>query len=191
MKERFPGLKEIHVALAYDVRSFEDTKANYNRNLANPVLHLSSKELAKQAAMIYVANGLHAHILPPESHRFLATPELSFVIRKLGAQGGLNISASHNPPDDNGGKFYEERGGQPVPPDDQVMADLVDQVKTIKDLPWQEALRNGRLHYLDDLMHKAFIELIRHQSLVAAPKPAWALFESRREHPDFAWLKPR
>ena len=44
----------------------------------------------------------------------MATPELSFTIRYLKAQGGLNVSASHNPPDDNGGKFYDERGGQPV-----------------------------------------------------------------------------
>ena len=56
------------------------------------------------------------------------TPELSFTIRYLHAHGGLNMSASHNPPDDNGGKFYDERGGQPVPPEDQIMTDLVDQV---------------------------------------------------------------
>ena len=42
------------------------------------------------------------------------------------------MSARHNPPDDNGSKFYDERGGQPVPPDDQIMSDLVDQVTTIK-----------------------------------------------------------
>src|SRR5918912_1213585 len=45
---------------------------------------------------------------------YLATPELSFTIRHLGAHGGLNISASQNPPDDNDGKFYVERGDQPV-----------------------------------------------------------------------------
>jgi phosphoglucomutase len=63
------------------------------------------------------------------------TAELSFTIRYLRAHGGLNISASHNPPDDNGGKFYDEHGGQPVPPD-QIMADLVDQVAHIKALAW-------------------------------------------------------
>ena len=66
---------------------------------------------------VYVANGIHAFTLPPDSPRYYATPELSFVIRHLQAHGGLNISASHNPPDDNGGKFYDERGGQPVPPE--------------------------------------------------------------------------
>ena len=88
------------------------------------------KDFAQHAAGVYAANGIRAHILPADSSQSLTwpRPELSFTIRKLAAHGGLNISASHNPPDDNGGKFYDERGGQPVPPDDQIMADLVDQV---------------------------------------------------------------
>jgi phosphoglucomutase len=171
LKERFPGVAPLRVVLAYDVRRFEDTRKQYNPNLPNPVLHLSSKDLAQHAAGVYVANGLHVAILPPDSPRYLATPELSFTIRSLGAQGGLNISASHNPPDDNGGKFYDERGGQPVPPDDQIMADLVDQVTTIRHLPWTEAVRTGRVHFLDESPHQAYIELIRKQSLVPPPKP--------------------
>ena len=134
------------------------------------MLHLSSRDLAQHAAGVYVANGIHAHILPPDSTHYLATPELSFTIRYLKAHGGLNISASHNPPDDNGGKFYDERGGQPVPPDDQIMADLVDQVTAIKALPWAEAVRSGRLHFLDETPHRAYIDLCRKQSLVPPPK---------------------
>ena len=95
---------------------------------------------------------------------------MSFTIRFLQAQGGLNISASHNPPDDNGGKFYDERGGQPVPPDDQIMADLVEQVTTIKELPWAEAIRSGKIHFLDDVPHKAYIDLCRKQSVVRPPR---------------------
>lgn len=107
----------------------------------NPVLHVSSREFAQHAVGVYVANGVHAHILPTESKRFLATPELSFAIRMLQANGGLNISASHNPPDDNGGKFYDERGGQPVPPDDQIMSDFVEQVNEVKTMAWPDAVR--------------------------------------------------
>jgi phosphoglucomutase/phosphomannomutase len=117
-----------------------------------------------------MANGIEAHILPPDSHRYLATPELSFAIRALQAQGGLNISASHNPPDDNGGKFYDERGGQPVPPDDQIMADLVEQVQTIKSIPWSDAQRSGRLRWLDEALHAGYIDLCVKQSLVVAPR---------------------
>lgn len=170
LMERFPNVSKISVALAYDVRQFEDQRKNYNPSLPNPVLHLSSKRFAQHAACIYAANGIHAHILPDNSSRFLATPELSFTIRLLAAQGGLNISASHNPPDDNGGKFYDERGGQPVPPDDQIMADLVDQVAVIKELPWSEAGRTGRIHFLADTPHKAYIEVCRKQSLVKPPR---------------------
>jgi phosphoglucomutase len=170
LKERFPGVDRLQVALAYDVRQFEDKRRQYNPDLPNPVLHLSSKGLAQHAVGVYAANGIHAHILPPDSKHYLATPELSFTIRFLGSHGGLNISASHNPPDDNGGKFYDERGGQPVPPDDQIMADLVDQVQEIKELLWAEAVRSGRVHFLDETPHRAYIDLCRRQGLTPPPK---------------------
>ncbi len=170
LKERFPGISPLRVALAYDVRQFKDKNQRYHPDLPNPVLNLSSKMFAQYAAGIYAANGIHAHILPDTSPRYLATPEVSYIIRRLEAHGGLNISASHNPPDDNGGKFYDERGGQPVPPDDQIMADLVDQVASVKAMPWGEAVRGGRVHFLDETAHEAYIDLCCRQSLIAPPK---------------------
>jgi phosphoglucomutase/phosphomannomutase len=170
LKERFPGGGPLRVVLAYDVRRFEDQKKSYNPELPNPVLHLSSRDLAVHAASIYAANGITAHILLPGSTRYVATPELSFTIRFLAAHGGLNVSASHNPPDDNGGKFYDERGGQPVPPDDQIMADLAGQVTEIKVMPWAEAVRAGRIQFLDEAPHRAYLELTRKQSLVKPPR---------------------
>src|SRR5262245_35411691 len=91
LKQRFPELPRLLVVLAYDVRQFEDKRKQYNPELPNPVLHLSSKALAHHAAGVYVANGIHVAILPPDSPRYMATPELSFVIRHLSAHGGLNI----------------------------------------------------------------------------------------------------
>src|SRR5262245_54587166 len=170
LKESFPDVRELKVVLAYDVRRFEDVRQQYNPALPNPVLHLTSRDLAQQAACVYVANGIHAWILPADSKQFLATPELSFAIRLLQAHGGLNISASHNPPDDNGGKFYDDRGAQPVPPEDQMMADLVDEVTTIKTIPWADAGRTGKVHWLDESVHGAYIDLCKRQSLVPAPK---------------------
>jgi phosphoglucomutase len=171
LKARFPGhAKPLQVVLAFDVRQFEDKRKVYNPALPNPVLHLSSRDFAQYAACVYVANGVHTHILPAESKRYLATPELSFAIRFLQASGGLNISASHNPPDDNGGKFYDERGGQPVPPDDQIMSDFVDQVTTIKEMPWADAVKTGRIHWLDDAPHKAYIDLCRRQAVSTPPR---------------------
>ncbi len=170
LKERFPETREIHVALAYDVRRFMDNGKKYAADRPNPLLGLSSRDFARHAACIYVANGIHVHILPDDSKRFLATPELSFTIRHLKGQGGLNISASHNPPDDNGGKFYDERGGQPVPPEDQLMSDLVDEVTTIKSIAWPDAARSGKVHWLDESIHRAYIDLCKRQSLIPAPK---------------------
>jgi phosphoglucomutase/phosphomannomutase len=170
LKESFPEAGPLHVVLAYDVRQYEDRRRQYNPELPNPVLHLRSRDFAHHAAGVYAANGIHAHILPDESNHYLATPELSFIIRRLRAHGGLNLSASHNPPDDNGGKFYDEHGGQPIPPDDQIMADLVDQVKGIRMLPWAEAIRSGRVRFLDESGHAAYIALCRRQSLVPPPR---------------------
>src|SRR4051794_22466896 len=76
LKERFPGVEPLRVALAYDVRQFEDKRRQYAADRPNPVLHLSSKDLAHHAAGVYVANGVHVHVLPPDSKQYYATPEL-------------------------------------------------------------------------------------------------------------------
>jgi phosphoglucomutase/phosphomannomutase len=169
LRQRFPDTS-LHVVLAYDVRQFEDRRGVYNRDLPNPVLHLSSREFCQYAAGVYAANGIHAHILPAESPKFVPTPELSFTIRFLKAHGGLNMTASHNPPDDNGSKFYDERGAQPVPPEDQIMSEFVDQVATIRHLPWVDAVRSGKVHFLTEAPHRAYIELCRKESLIPPPK---------------------
>src|SRR5436305_1769123 len=126
----------------------------------------ASRKLCEHAAGVYAANGVHVHVLPADSQRYVTTPELSFTIRFLKAHGGLNVTASHNPPDDNGSKFYDERGGQPVPPDDQIMSDLVDQVTHTKWLPWPAAQRSGQVHWLTAETHKAYTDPCRKQSLV-------------------------
>lgn len=170
LKQRFPDTNPLYVVLAFDVRQYEDRRGVYNRDLPNPVLHLSSREFCQYASGVYAANGIHAHILPPESKRYLPTPELSFAIRYLRAHGGLNMTASHNPPDDNGSKFYNDLGAQPVPPEDQLMSELVDQVTTIRHVPFADAVRSGKVHFLDDAPHRAYIDLCRKQSLLPPPK---------------------
>lgn len=170
LRERFPGAERLAVVLAYDVRQFEDRRGVYHPHLPNPVLHLTSRNFCEHAAGVYAANGIHSYILPADSQRFVSTPELSFTIRHLQAHGGLNMTASHNPPDDNGSKFYTEHGAQPVAPEDQIISDLVDQVQTIKHLPWPEAVKSGKVHFLDAGPHDAYIELCRKQSLIPPPQ---------------------
>lgn len=170
LKEKFPTLSEIHVVVAFDVRKFLDTRKQYNPSLPNPVMGLSSRDLAHLAARVYAANSIICHVLPPDSPRYYATPELAYAIRHLKAHGGLNISASHNPPDDNGGKFYDEYGSQPVPPDDQIMADLVDQVTTIQMIEWNDAVQQKLIRFMDDGVHRAYLDLLLKLSLVEAPR---------------------
>jgi phosphoglucomutase/phosphomannomutase len=170
LRQRFPGTNPLHVVLAYDVRQYEDRRGIYNPSLPNPVLHLTSRNFCEHAAGVYAANGIHSHILPADARRYVSTPELSFTIRHLKAHGGLNMTASHNPPDDNGSKFYDERGAQPVPPEDQIMSDLVDQVAAIRHIPWSEAVKSGKVHFLDSTAHDAYIVLSRKQALVPPPK---------------------
>ncbi|VTR94930.1 phosphoglucomutase : Uncharacterized protein OS=Candidatus Entotheonella sp. TSY2 GN=ETSY2_36385 PE=4 SV=1: PGM_PMM_I: PGM_PMM_II: PGM_PMM_III [Gemmata massiliana] len=170
LRQRFPGVSPLRVVLAFDVRQFEDKRKVYNPALPNPVLHLSSREFCQHAAGVYAANGIQAVILPPDSKRYVPTPELSFTIRYLRAHGGLNMTASHNPPDDNGSKFYDDRGSQLVPPEDQLMSEMVDEVAVIKHIPFADALRAGKVQLLDDAPHRAFIELCRHESVLGPPK---------------------
>lgn len=170
LKAKFPGESRLQVVLAFDVRQFEDRRGVYDPSLPNPVLHLTSRAFCQHAAGVYAANGIHSHILPPDSKRYVSTPELSFTIRYLKAHGGLNMTASHNPPDDNGSKFYDERGAQPVPPEDQLMSEFVDRAESIKHVPFADAVKSGKVHYLDEAAHRAYIELCRKQSLVPPPR---------------------
>ncbi len=170
LRERFPAQAGLRVVIAFDVRRFEDQRRQYNPELPNPVLHLASWQFAREAACVYAGNGIMSYLPPEHNPRYVATPELSYTIRMLRAHGGLNVSASHNPPDDNGCKFYDERGGQPIPPDDQIIADLAAQVTAVRTLPFDEAVRGGKVRFLDDGPHRAYIELSRRQSLVRPPR---------------------
>ncbi|MBA4062773.1 MAG: phospho-sugar mutase [Isosphaera sp.] len=170
LRQRFPGVSPLHVVLAYDVRQFNDRRGVYSPDYPNPVLGLTSREFCQHAAGVYAANGVTAHILPPDSKRYVPTPELSFTIRFLRAHGGLNMTASHNPPDDNGSKFYTDLGAQPVPPEDQLISEFVDRVTAIKHVPFADAARAGKVKFLDEAPHRAYLDLCRKESLVPAPK---------------------
>ena len=99
--------KSQGVAIAYDSR------------------HMSP-EFAQEAALCLAANGIKAYIF--ETLR--PTPELSFAVRHLGCVAGINVTASHNPPEYNGYKVYWEDGAQITPPHD---SGIMGEVKAISD----------------------------------------------------------
>ncbi len=97
-----------------------------------------SVEFSKETAGVLAANGIKAYVF--DSLR--PTPELSFAVRYLGAFGGVVITASHNPPEYNGYKLYDERGCQLVPSvNDLIVAEIskIDDPLTVKSLSLEEA----------------------------------------------------
>ncbi len=147
------------VVVAYDVRKFPDLRGLYG-DVESPVRGLSSRDLAELAARVYAANGVACHLLPPDAGYLLSTPELSFTVRAIGADGGLNVSASHNPPDDNGVKVYDRRGAQLVPPYDEELLDEVAAVDEAELVSLDEGMRRSRIVALPRAIHEKYADTI-------------------------------
>ncbi|MFF2845179.1 phospho-sugar mutase [Streptomyces sp. NPDC058001] len=94
-----------------------------------------SADFARDTAAVMVGAGLRAAVLP----RPLPTPVLAFAIRHLGAVAGVEVTASHNPPRDNGYKVYLGDGSQIVPPADAEIAAEIDAVHALADVPRPDA----------------------------------------------------
>ncbi|MFI1885663.1 phospho-sugar mutase [Streptomyces jumonjinensis] len=94
-----------------------------------------SADFARDTAAVMVAAGLRAAVLP----RPLPTPVLAFAIRHLGAVAGVEVTASHNPPRDNGYKVYLGDGSQIVSPADAEIAAEIDAIQTLNDVPRAES----------------------------------------------------
>ncbi|MFF8591216.1 phospho-sugar mutase [Streptomyces sp. NPDC015220] len=86
-----------------------------------------SADFARDTAAVMTGAGLRAAVLP----RPLPTPVLAFAIRHLGAVAGVEVTASHNPPRDNGYKVYLGDGSQIVPPADAEIAAEIDAIATL------------------------------------------------------------
>ncbi|MFI6770361.1 phospho-sugar mutase [Streptomyces sp. NPDC050355] len=94
-----------------------------------------SADFARDTAAVMVGAGLRAALLP----RPLPTPVLAFAIRHLGAVAGVEVTASHNPPRDNGYKVYLGDGSQIVPPADGEIADEIAAIRSLADVPRPES----------------------------------------------------
>ncbi|MEU0952664.1 phospho-sugar mutase [Streptomyces niveus] len=90
-----------------------------------------SADFARDTAAVMTGAGLRAAVLP----RPLPTPVLAFAIRHLGAVAGVEVTASHNPPRDNGYKVYLGDGSQIVPPMDGEIAAEIDAVGPLDSVP--------------------------------------------------------
>ena len=121
-----------------------------------------SPEFAQEAALCLAANGIKAYIF--ETLR--PTPELSFAVRKLGCIAGINITASHNPPEYNGYKVYWEDGAQITPPHDTgIMAEVkkVTDYSTVKTMDKDAAQAAGLYQVIGREVDDPYIEELKKQ----------------------------
>ena len=137
--------KDKGVAIAYDSRRM-------------------SPEFADEAALCLAANGIKAYVFDA----LRPTPELSYAVRKLGCIAGINITASHNPPEYNGYKVYWEDGAQITPPHDKGIMDEVKAVtdySTVKTMTLNEAKSAGLYQVIGAEVDDGYIAELKMQVL--------------------------
>lgn len=140
LKEAFPDLPQISVAVGHDVRN-------------------NSRKFAEIVANIFSANGIKVYLFVS----FRPTPELSFAIRHLGCQSGVNITASHNPKEYNGYKAYWSDGAQIIAPHDVNIINHVNRIKNVSDIKFQG--NKELIEIIGDKMDADFLDAIKGLSL--------------------------
>jgi len=141
----FPG-QALKVVIAYDCRH-------------------NSKSLAKVVADVFSANGIQVYLFSD----LRPTPELSFALKYLGCQCGIVLTASHNPPEYNGYKVYWEDGGQIVPPEDEAIINI------IENLNYNEikfSANESLIQYIDTEIDEAFVKSSVENASFNTPKDA-------------------
>ncbi|GLC79529.1 phospho-sugar mutase [Lacrimispora brassicae] len=121
-----------------------------------------SPEFAEEAALTLAANGIKAYKF--ESLR--PTPELSFAVRELGCIAGINITASHNPPEYNGYKVYWEDGAQFTPPHDKgVTAEVlnISDISTVKTTTVEAAKESDKYEIIGAALDDKYIAHVKAQ----------------------------
>jgi len=114
---------------------------------------LTSPELSEYAARVCAANGFKTYLFDG----FRATPELSFAVRHLKAAAGIVISASHNPPMDNGFKAYWSDGGQLVAPHDKGVLAKAEGITEIFAADYNESIKSGAIITIGAEVDEAYI----------------------------------
>jgi phosphoglucomutase len=151
----------------YTVSKATQGFADYlNENFINPSVSIAydsrnmSKEFAKAAALTLCASGIKVYLY--ESLR--PTPVLSFSVRHLNCQGGIVITASHNPKQYNGYKVYDEFGGQVTDEKANKIISAVNAIESFEELNTMtegEAIEKGLLNYIGEEVDKAYIERVK------------------------------
>ena len=143
--KNFADRKEISVVVGHDCRN-------------------NGRFFAQTVANVFSANGIKVYLF--EDLR--PTPEVSFAIRYLGCQSGVNLTASHNPKEYNGYKVYWEDGAQIVDPQATGIVSAVEAVdifNDIKIMDEKEAIEKGLLVYVGEKLDNIYIEEVKKNSI--------------------------
>ena len=155
LKQCFP--EGVSVAIAHDCRN-------------------NSRFFAETTANVFAANGIKVFLF--EDLR--PTPELSFAIRHLKCQGGVVVTASHNPKEYNGYKAYWDDGSQLVPPHDKNVIKEVDKIASVDDVKWSGGEANITIlgKELDEVYMEMVKELSVYPEVIAKQKDLKIVFTS-------------
>ncbi|MBQ8292206.1 MAG: phospho-sugar mutase [Bacilli bacterium] len=141
LRERFENLNEQGMVISYDCRNY-------------------SYEFACRAASVLASNGVKVYLFSS----LRPTPELSFAVRELKCAGGIMITASHNPPEYNGYKVYDEDGCQLIP----CLADIViNKIEGIEDIfgievkDFEELKAAGKIVFIDKDVDDKYLEMVK------------------------------
>jgi phosphoglucomutase len=118
-----------------------------------------SREFAMEAACVFAANGIQANIF----QQITSVPELSFAVRNLHAEGGIVITASHNPPQYNGYKAYDAFGGQLGPIESLAVMSFIEKLDPfadVKRIDYREGIAQGLIREIGDEVDQAYYRSI-------------------------------
>ncbi|MBX0357770.1 phospho-sugar mutase [Halobacillus sp. Nhm2S1] len=160
-----PGTNRMNI---YTVRKAAEGLATYvnDRGLSNRGVAIAydsrymSKEFAVETARVLGHHGIPSYVFTS----LRPTPELSFAVRHLNAAAGVVVTASHNPPEYNGFKAYNEDGGQLPPEQAEIMIDFVNKVENelkVEAADQQELEEKGLLRWIDDEVDAAYLEALK------------------------------
>jgi phosphoglucomutase len=140
LKKEFGNLEQIKVVIGHDCRN-------------------NSREFAEISADIFSANGIKVYLFDD----LRPTPEMSYAIRKLGCQGGIILTASHNPKEYNGYKAYWDDGAQMIAPHDKNTIAEVNKIRSASDIKFEGDKR--LIELIGDDIDRQYIEALTSISL--------------------------
>lgn len=143
----------------YIINNTDEKELSRGVVIAHDNRHMS-KEFALESAKVLGAYGIKSYLFTD----LRPTPELSFAVRYLNALSGIVVTASHNPPNYNGYKIYDEYGCQYTPRYADKIIEYVNKtgdIFSIKTLDVSQLVSRGLLEYIDEDIDKAYLDLVK------------------------------